>query len=284
MAANFWTSSHFQQWLFDPGEVALLRANDIDALGGDEQLCRVMIVYSSITQCLGEYLKVRQQVIATACTYFKRFYLLYGFSAADPLLVIPAAIYLAGKSEEIGLLSNSRLVHGMQSHVRLKFPYVFTKLDYPYTMKHIQECEFFLIEIMDCCLIVFQPYRPLTEFIDKIRENGTVNGVAANNAAALNPDKCKLLYDDAWRFINDSLKTDLCLIHPPSYIALSCLHLASISRKIDLTQWFAELAFDLDILQEIDYIVMDMYQTWQQFDERIDFPSLFGKIHEKYRG
>ena len=30
-------------------------------------------------------------------------------------------------------------------------------------MNNILECEFFLLENMDCCLVVFQPYRPLVE-------------------------------------------------------------------------------------------------------------------------
>jgi hypothetical protein len=32
----------------------------------------------------------------------------------------------------------------------------------------------------------------------------------------------------AWRIVNDSFRTDVCLLFPPFQIALACLHMASV--------------------------------------------------------
>lgn len=61
-------------------------------------------------QTLGEQLKLRQQVIATATVYFKRFYARNSLKCIDPLLLAPTSIFLASKVEEFGVISNSRLV------------------------------------------------------------------------------------------------------------------------------------------------------------------------------
>ena len=61
-------------------------------------------------QVLGEELKLRQQVIATAIVYFKRFYARNSLKCVDPLLMAPTAIFLASKVEEFGVISNSRLL------------------------------------------------------------------------------------------------------------------------------------------------------------------------------
>lgn len=68
-------------------------------------------------------------------------------------------------------------------------------------MNHILECEFYLLENMDCCLIVYQPYRPLSYFVQDLQYEDQ-------------------LLPTAWRMVNDSLRTDCCLLYPPYQIAL----------------------------------------------------------------
>lgn len=60
----------------------------------------------------------------------------------------------------------------------------------------ISECEFYLLENLDCCLIVYQPYRPLLLFIQDIGQEDQLLTVA-------------------WRIVNDSLRTDVSLLYPP---------------------------------------------------------------------
>lgn len=53
------------------------------------------------------------RVAATACVFFRRFYLRNDFCAVDPRAVAPAALYLAGKVEET-LMQARYLFHIMQ--------------------------------------------------------------------------------------------------------------------------------------------------------------------------
>lgn len=64
-------------------------------------------------QVLGEQLKLRQQVIATATVYFKRFYARNSLKCIDPLLLAPTSVFLASKVEEFGVISNTRLITTM---------------------------------------------------------------------------------------------------------------------------------------------------------------------------
>lgn len=66
-------------------------------------------------QVLGEQLKLRQQVIATATVYFKRFYARNSVKCIDPLLLAPTSVFLASKVEEFGVISNSRLITTCQT-------------------------------------------------------------------------------------------------------------------------------------------------------------------------
>lgn len=64
-------------------------------------------------QMIGEQLKLRQQVVATATVYFKRFYARNSLKCIDPLLLAPTTVFLASKVEEFGVISNSRLISTM---------------------------------------------------------------------------------------------------------------------------------------------------------------------------
>ena len=93
------------------------------------------------------------------------------------------------------------------------FCFVFlSKLDgpteYPYQIKHILECEFYLLEVMDCCLIVYHPYRSLDLYTRELQTE-------------------QILFETSWNIINDSLKTDAPLLYPPYE---HCFGLSFISR------------------------------------------------------
>lgn len=76
-----------------------------------------------VIQVLGEHLKLRQQVIATATVYFKRFYARNSLKSIDPLLLAPTCIFLASKVEEFGVISNSRLITTCQTVGKLQSIY-----------------------------------------------------------------------------------------------------------------------------------------------------------------
>ena len=74
------------------------------------------LIFFNITviQALGEQLKVKQQVIATAIVYFRRFYVRNSLKCIDPLLLAPTCLFLASKVEEFGVISNNRLISTCQ--------------------------------------------------------------------------------------------------------------------------------------------------------------------------
>lgn len=200
MAGNFWQSSHSQQWILDKQDLLRERQNDLLALSEDEYQ-KIFIFFANVIQVLGEQLKLRQQVIATATVYFKRFYARNSLKNIDPLLLAPTCILLASKVEEFGVISNSRLISICQSAIKTKFSYAYTQ-EFPYRTNHILECEFYLLENLDCCLIVFQPYRPLLQLVQDMGQE----------------DQLLTL---SWRIVNDSLRTDVCLLYPPYQV---CIH------------------------------------------------------------
>ncbi|CAI6357758.1 unnamed protein product [Macrosiphum euphorbiae] len=194
MAGNFWQSSHYQQWILDKQDLVRERQLDLQILS-EEEYQKIGIFFSNFIQILGEQLKLKQQVIATATVYFKRFYARNSLKCIDPLLLSPTCVFLASKVEEFGVISNSRLITTCQTVLKNKLNYAYTQ-EFPYRTNHILECEFYLLENLDCCLIVFQPYRPLLQLVQDI-------GQHEDQLLAL-----------AWRVVNDSLRTDLsCYIH-----------------------------------------------------------------------
>lgn len=258
MAGNFWQSSHYQQWILDKQDLVRDRQLDLQVLS-EEEYQKICIFFSNFIQILGEQLKLKQQVIATATVYFKRFYARNSLKCIDPLLISPTCVFLASKVEEFGVISNSRLITTCQTVLKNKLNYAYTQ-EFPYRTNHILECEFYLLENLDCCLIVFQPYRPLLQLVQDI-------GPHEDQLLAL-----------AWRVVNDSLRTDLSLLYPPYQIAIGCLQIACVMLQKDLKSWFAELNVDIDKIQEISRYIINLFELWKTYDEKKDIQGLLNKM------
>ncbi|XP_061180460.1 cyclin-C-like [Saccostrea echinata] len=258
MAGNFWQSSQYQQWLFDKQDLMRERQQDLKILNSEEDYHKILIFFANFIQSLGEQLKLRQQVIATATVYFKRFYARNSLKCIDPWLMAPTCVFLASKVEEFGVISNSRLMTTCQTVVKNKFSHAYPQ-EYPYRINSVLECEFFLLEMMDCCLVLYHPYRPLTEYFKELSHEDS-------------------LYPLAWRIINDSLRTDVCLLYPPYLIALACLHIASVIQQKDLKQWLAECSVDMDKILEISRQILALYELWKNYDEKKEIAGILEKM------
>ena len=87
-------------------------------------------------------------------------------NCVDPLLLAPTCVFLSSKVEEFGVISNTSLINTCYKN---KHNYAFQSgFDFPYRANSILECEFYLLENMDCCLVVFQPYRSLVQFTQNL--------------------------------------------------------------------------------------------------------------------
>ncbi len=98
----------------------------------EEEYQRVIIFFANFIQTLGEQLKLRQQVIATATVFFKRFYSQNSLRCVDPLLLAPTSIFLASKVEEFGVISNTRLINTCSTVLKNKFSYAYPNQEFPY--------------------------------------------------------------------------------------------------------------------------------------------------------
>uniref|UniRef100_A0A3Q3JVB1 Cyclin-like domain-containing protein n=1 Tax=Monopterus albus TaxID=43700 RepID=A0A3Q3JVB1_MONAL len=241
MAGNFWQSSHYLQWVLDKQDLMKERQKDLKFLT-EEEYWKLQIFFANVIQALGEHLKLRQQVIATATVYFKRFYASLWSAFTLPSVLLYLATHLC-PFQEFGVVSNTRLISAATSVLKTRFSYAFPKEPV----------------VTDCCLIVYHPYRPLLQYVQDMGQED-------------------MLLPLAWRIVNDTYRTDLCLLYPPFMIALACLHVACVVQQKDARQWFAELSVDMDKILEIIRVILKLYDQWKNFDDRKEIAAVLNKM------
>lgn len=111
---------------------------------------------------------------------------------------------------------------------------------------------------MDCCLIVYHPYRSLDMYTRELQTE-------------------QILFETSWNIINDSLKTDAPLLYPPYEIALACLLLAATHRdKINtLKNYMIEAQIDVERIYEVVKLILKYYELMSTYDA--DAPAGDGK-------
>ncbi|VDK42685.1 unnamed protein product [Taenia asiatica] len=275
------------EWLLDRQDVLKYRAADLKKLGSEEEYQKIMVFFVDVIQAFGRSVEVRQQVIATASVYFRRFYGRTSLKSIDPWLMAPSCLFLASKVEEYGVIQPKSLIAACCKVVNNQYSRYFKEYKYPYRTHDVFECEFILMEAMDCSLIVFHPYRPLLQFCDDLRPQLL--------------DTADELLSRAWGIANDSLRTDLCLHYPPYLIALGCVQMAlvslarnppassgnthdhhslyfstqsSINPLVIAEQWFSELNIDAEKVLEVVRHLLALYDLLDHIDMENDMPAL----------
>ncbi|KAK3397106.1 cyclin-like protein [Sordaria brevicollis] len=221
MAANYWESTQRKHWLFTKDELAAMRAKleaedpNLVASFPLPQLRHLNIYFnqrSSPTHFdssleinrIGKRLTLRQQALATAQVYIKRFYTKVEIRRTNPHHVLVTAVYLACKMEEC-----PQHIRVLANEARTFWP---TDFQSQTEVARIGECEFYLISEMNSHLIVHSPYRTLTSLQGEL-------GLAQEDVNL------------AWSVINDHYMTDLPLLYPPHVIALTAILLALVLRQ-----------------------------------------------------
>lgn len=207
MAANYWESTQRRHWKFTKQELAELRRklededpNLVQAYPLP-QLRHLSIYFNQQVNRLGKRLQVRQQAMATAQLYLRRFYSKVEIRRTNPYLLVATAVYLACKMDESP--QHIRLVVG---EARSLWPDFFNT-----DTSKLGECEFFLISEMNSQMIVHHPYRTL---------------LALQGTFSLAQEESSL----AWSIINDHYMTDLPLLYAPHIIAITAILLALVLR------------------------------------------------------
>ncbi|KAL1329822.1 hypothetical protein HN51_047009 [Arachis hypogaea] len=239
MSANFWTSSHYKH-LLDQEDVDMVNPLDKERGVTLEDFKLIKMHMTNYILRLAQQVKVRQRVVATAVTYMRRVYTRKSMAEYDPRLVAPTCLYLASKAEESTVQARLLVFY-------IKKLYADDK--YRYEIKDILEMEMKILEALDYYLVVFHPYRSLSQFL----QDASLNDLSMTQLT--------------WGVINDTYKMDLILVHPPHLIALACIYIASVFREKDTTAWFEELRVDMNVVKNISMEILDFYESNRMFTE-----------------
>ncbi|QDS74272.1 hypothetical protein FKW77_003324 [Venturia effusa] len=276
MAADYWNSTQKKYWTFTKKELAEIRRN-LEAESGqivsqyplpDRRLLN--IYFSHQLTKLAKRMQVRQQALATAQVYMRRFYIKREIRGTNPYLVLSTAFYLACKMEECP--QHIRIVVGEARQ--------FWSDTVSSDTSKLGECEFHLISEMNSQLIIHHPYRTLTDMQTQFN---------------LNTDEMAL----AWSIVNDHYFTDLPLLHPPHVIAITAVFLATVltpnagttqaqnmhnamqqlnakmggtsgaqPRVQSLLNWLAESSISIEAIVDCTQELISLYQLWDGFNEK----------------
>ncbi|KAF9078755.1 cyclin-like protein [Rhodocollybia butyracea] len=236
MATDFWVSTHYKRWI--------ARTDDLDYVPEPEHLDFLAIYFADLISKLGKKLQFRQRVIATATVFFRRFYLKNSYCETDPYFVLSACCYVAAKAEESpvhikNVVAESRALFSQDQYGVKNFPSDNSKL---------AEMEFYLVDDLECDLIVFHPYRTLLALCKKesnaeprtdsppdeaeAGELGT--GIGSDDGPrywGTGQGKLELsegALQTAWFIINDTYRSELCLLYPPHLIAITAIYLTLV--------------------------------------------------------
>ncbi|XP_024975076.1 cyclin-C1-2-like isoform X1 [Cynara cardunculus var. scolymus] len=240
MATNFWTSTHYKE-LLDQEEVDVVHNVDKERGITLDDFKLIKLHMTNYIARLAQNVKVRQRVIATAVTYMRRVYIRRSMSEFDPRLVAPSCLYLASKSEESTVQARLLVFYIKKLHADEK---------YRCEIKEILEMEMKILEALNYYLVVFHPYRALSQL---------VQDAGMSEATQL-----------TWGLVNDTYKTDLILVHPPYLIGLACIYVASVLKEKENTAWFEDLRVDMNVVKNIAMEILDFYDTHKTIsDERV---------------
>ncbi|PSR94946.1 Cyclin-C1-2 like [Actinidia chinensis var. chinensis] len=171
----------------------------------------------------------------------RRVYTKKSMTEYDPRVVAPTCLYLASKAEESTVQARVLVYYTRK---------LYSDEKYRYEIKDILEMEMKILEALNYYLVVFHPYRSLSQLLQDAGMNDT---------------------QICWGLVNDTYKMDLILIHPPHLIALACIYVASVLKDKENTAWFEELRVDMNVVKNIAMEILDFYDGHKMIsDERVN--------------
>ncbi|OWY48304.1 hypothetical protein CUC08_Gglean007703 [Alternaria sp. MG1] len=274
MSSSYWESTQRKFWTFTKQELALERKRMEDAERNLVNLYplpdrrHMSIYFSHQLSKMARPLGIRQQALATAQVYVRRFYAKVEIRRTNPALVLATALYLACKMEEC------------PQHIRMVLAEARHCWDTSFNdVSKIGECEFTLISEMNSQLILHHPYRSLAELQTQFQLTQEENALA-------------------WSIINDHYLTDLPLLHAPHVIAITAMFLAVVLKPIGsqvnatgmnnalqtlgnarggqgmqariqkLVDWLAESSVDIEAVVECTQELISLYEVWETYTDK----------------
>ncbi|KAL6851910.1 hypothetical protein ACP4OV_020095 [Aristida adscensionis] len=214
--------------------------------------------YCNFLQDLGMKLKVPQVTIATAMVFCHRFYLRQSHAKNDRRKLISiqtiatVCMFLAGKVEETPRPLKELIVVSYET-IHKKDPTAGQRIKqqreiYDKQKELILLGERVVLVTLGFDLNVHHAYKPLVEAIRKFNVGGT-------NA----------LPQVAWNFVNDGLRTSLCLQFEPHHIAAGAIFLAAKFLKVKLPSdgdkiWWQSFDVTPRQLEEVSNQMLELYE------------------------
>ncbi|KAB2065286.1 hypothetical protein ES319_A09G080200v1 [Gossypium barbadense] len=206
--------------------------------------------YCTFLQDLGMRLKVPQVTIATAIIFCHRFFIRQSHVKNDRRTIATVCMFLAGKVEETPrplkdvILVSYEIIHKKDPAAAQRIK---QKEVYEQQKELILIGERVVLATLGFDLNVHHPYKPLVEAIKKFK-------VAQNALAQV-----------AWNFVNDGLRTSLCLQFKPHHIAAGAIFLAAKFLKVKLPSdgekvWWQEFDVTPRQLEEVSNQMLELYE------------------------
>ncbi|KAJ1973351.1 RNA polymerase II holoenzyme cyclin-like subunit [Dimargaris xerosporica] len=256
MSASYWDSSQRNRWTLTRAQLLDKRQTDI-RLASALEVTQLHIYFANFIHSIGKKLRLRQEIVASAIVFFKRFYTTNGFYHTDPFLTAATCLYLACKVEE--LPHHLKVIFTESQAVAMA-----AKVPFTYEYSDIAEFECYLMEELDFYVIVHQPYPTLSRVFEDLELE-------------------RSCLQTAWFLVNDSYRTDVALLYPPHMLALAALYITCVLNQASMTRdmksWFAKLNIDMVMLLDIVQDILTMYEIWSSFDDRKVLQSL-DKLHK----
>eukprot|EP01119_Soliformovum_irregulare_P025194 TRINITY_DN9263_c0_g1_i1.p1 TRINITY_DN9263_c0_g1~~TRINITY_DN9263_c0_g1_i1.p1 ORF type:complete len:408 (-),score=65.74 TRINITY_DN9263_c0_g1_i1:3-1226(-) len=229
-------------WVFTKEELCL-------GLSSEEKKTEDFLRRSSCAfiQEAGTRLRFPQWTTATAMSFLQRFYLVHSFKEFDRFAIGITCLFLAGKVEETP--KKLKEVIEITFEVKNKHLSVESKLteeEFNSIRASILTNELLILQTLAFDLTVEHPYKFLLGYVKTIKGDNKLAQVA-------------------WNFVNDSLRTNLCLQFRPQLVAAGAIFLATKYLRYKIPEgrvpWWELFDAKLADLEEISQQILELYPT-----------------------
>lgn len=194
MSGDYLESTQHKYWTFTKNELINIRKLDAP-------YARIRLFLGEQLNLLSLKLNCRQRVVSTAQVFLSRTFLKIRLEDMNLYLVTATCLYMASRAEEQQL--HARIV--VREAAKL-WPRMM-----PTETSYLAECEFYLLEELRTCLVIYHAYNPL---------------IRISKEYDLTPDE----FQAAWEAINDASLCDIPLLFSPKVIAFAAMFMVLILR------------------------------------------------------
>eukprot|EP01080_Neovahlkampfia_damariscottae_P010079 gene10079-2500_t len=203
-------------WFFSEEDVETILIREGSTLKKDFELRKSTI---NFLQEIGSKLKMPHKVIATACVYFHRFFLLHLFHDFDRYIVAGTCLYLSSKMLN-DLKNINEIIYIYEELLLLEKT---THETFLLLKEKFLNVEFVLLKTINFEFYVDLPHKFLEGFIKQIRNRITITKEVEFE-----------LHKKSRSFADDSLRTRAILTYEPQEIAATSIFLGSKYMSLEI--------------------------------------------------